>query len=406
MGCDERNNQNEYGFVNGITTMENEVYELNYDEIMALIQGQLLEYMNSEGNYERFKDYKIFLSREQQFMKVKDKDPNAIYIVVKFGSADVVFGQTVLPATITALSEQDRIETVTALLYEYAQKYNLQRVNDDTINQVYESPSVTTNFAPIYEGFRSVVAMSAAFVIGKNANDYKVYYYYTDDGKTYFADEVPQMSASFAFVANPDTQAFYNSNDFTRSVNGFGGVTLGFTTLILSDNRLINDVLDILGTVPEAGETKQVPKRDANGSVIKDANGNIVTEPVSLFSYVLNDDTKKYITDSDIKTDADVAAYITAEDIKAPYDNVSVICSKTDMVWRYDGKKWKTNGTKLNKVPNDTEYRADSTVNKRFRLGVVFRDGTHARVKDYRLTNSTSSQEIGQIPAISLAFVE
>jgi hypothetical protein len=298
---------------------DNEVIELNFDEILTLIQGQLLEYMNAPENYEKYKNFKIVLSKEQQFMKLKDKDPNAIYIVVKFGAAEVVFGQTVLPATIMALTEQNRIESAYSLFYEYAQKYNLQRVSDDMINQVYESPSISGGFNVVYEGYRSAVVMSAAFVIGKNSNEYKVYYYYTDENGKESAEEVPQMSASFSFILNPDTQAFYNSNDFARSVIGFGSVTIGFTTFVLSDCHLINDILDILGTVDETG------------------------------------------------------GYLTADDgsqVPSAY----------------------TNNT--------------SSMNKTFKLGVIYRDKKHARIKDYKLSNAVGSQEVGQIPTISLAFTE
>lgn len=378
--------------------MANEIHELNYDEILTLIHGQLLEYMNAPGNYERFKDYKIIMSREQQFMKMKDKDPNAIYIVIKFGSADVVFGQTVLPVTIVALSEQDNIEAITGLLYEYAQTYNLKRVNDDTINQMYESPSVSSNFAPLYAGYRSTVVMSAAFVIGKNSNEYKVYYYYTvqervgkdEDGKDLYreveyADEVPQMSASFAFVANPDTQAFYNSNDFTRSVIGFGGVTLGFTTFVLSDNRLINDVLDILGTVePVDEDSKTYIIGDYTTKVqldkATDGNNNIIEQQLKSLGYITNTQAMK---------------------------NMSVIETSTDKLWRYVDSAWVEKGT-IEPVANSSNYIADNaaTVNKTFKLGTVYRDGKHARIKNYKLTNATGTQEIGQIPVISLAFVE
>ena len=48
----------------------------------------------------------------------------------------------------------------------------------------------------------------------------------------------------------------------------------------------------------------------------------------------------------------------------------------------------------------------DGKVNKTFKLGTVFRDSKHARIKDYKLSEATSTQEIGQIPAISLSFVE
>lgn len=409
--------------------MANEIHELNYDEILTLIHGQLLEYMNAPGNYERFKDYKIIMSREQQFMKMKDKDPNAIYIVIKFGAADVVFGQTVLPVTIIALSEQDNIEAITGLLYEYAQTYNLKRVNDDTINQMYESPSVSSNFAPLYAGYRSTVVMSAAFVIGKNSNEYKVYYYYTvqeragkdEDGKDLYreveyADEVPQMSASFAFVANPDTQAFYNSNDFTRSVIGFGGVTLGFTTFVLSDNRLINDVLDILGTVePIDGGSKTYILGDYTTKVqiekATNGNDNIIEQQLVSLGYLsktiaqFDEALAKAIAEKDNRKIRLITAQKRAA--KETMLNMSIIETSTDKLWRYVDSTWVEKGA-IEPVANSSNYIADNaaTVNKTFKLGTIYRDGKHARIKNYKLTNATGTQEIGQIPVISLAFVE
>lgn len=380
--------------------VENEVIELDFDEILTLIQGQLLEYMNAPGNYEKYRGYNIVLSKEQQFMKLKDKDPNALYIVVKFGAADIVFGQTVLPATITALTEQNRLDATYSLLYEYAQKYNYHRVNNETINQFYESPTISSNFNPVYEGFRSAVTMTAAFVVGKNSNEYKVYYYYTErqfdgvkDGKnTYkyvtYADEVPQISASFAFVGSPDTQAFYNSHDFTQSEIGFGAVTVGFTTLVLSDNRLINDILDILGTVSPADEDKV---------------------------FVLGDYTNKYILDDSITpSDETIRAKLEGlnyADGKSVYpqsmwSNLSVIAEKDDTLWRYQGKKWVMKDQLEKKTSVSYNSDIDGKVNKTFKLGTVFRDSKHARIKDYKLSEATSTQEIGQIPAISLSFVE
>ena len=356
--------------------------------------------MNAPENNGKYSGYNLILSKEQQFMKLKDKDPNALYIVVKFGAADVVFGQTVLPATITALTEQNRLDATYSLLYEYAQKYNLHRVNNETINQVYESPTVSSNFNPIYEGFRSIVTMSAAFVIGKNSNDYTVYYYYTEkqfdgvkDGKnTYkdvtYADEVPQISASFAFVGNPDTQAFYNSHDFTRSEIGFGAVTVGFTTLVLSDNRLINDILDILGTVSPSDNDKV---------------------------FVLGDYTNKYMLDKTIApSDETIRAklgelnYADGKSVypQSTWGNLSVVAEKDGSLWRYQGKKWAMVDQLKKKTSVSYNSDIDGKVNKTFKLGTVFRDGKHARVKEYKLTNATSAQEIGQIPTISLAFVE
>lgn len=381
---------------------ENEVIELNFDEILTLIHGQLLEYMNAPENYEKFKGYNIVLSKEQQFMKSKDKDPNTLYIVVKFGAADVVFGQTVLPATIMALTEQNRLDAAYTLFYEYAQKYNLKPANENTINQVYESPTTSANFNPVYEGYRSIISMSAAFVIGKNSNNYTVYYYYTErqfvdveDGKNVYkdvtyADEVPQISASFAFVGNPDTQAFYNSHDFTRSEIGFGAVSIGITTLVLSDNRLINDILDILGMVSPATKDEVCVLGDYTSKYIMEQPGD------------------ESLTDSTIKSNLEDLTDANGVRVypESMWDNLSVIGQSDCTLWRYQGKKWVMKDQLEKKTSVSYNSDTDGKVNKTFKLGIVFRDSKHARIKNYKLTNATTTQQIGQIPAISLAFVE
>lgn len=309
----------------------NQVQELNFDEVLTLIQSQLVEHMNSEGYFEKYNGTKLVLAKEQQYMKIKDKDPNAIYIVVQFGAADVMFGQTVMPVTILALTEQNKIELAYSLMHEYAQKYNLVRANDNSIQQVYESPTMSGGFNELYEGFRSVVTLTAAFVIGKNSNEYKVYYYYEQDNVE-FAEEVPLISTTYAFVGSPDTQAFYNNNNFVKSEIGFGGMTLGFSMFILTDSTLMNDVLDIFGNVVENGDT----------------------------------------------------AYIVKPGVEIDFDKLD----------------------KMETIPAESGISAQAPVNKSFKLGTIYKDGTHARIKNYKLTSASSTQEIGQIPVISLAFTE
>lgn len=373
-----------------------DVQKLNLDDILTLIQGQLLEYMNSDDNYETYKNLKVFLSKEQQFIKLKDKDPNALYIVVRFGAADVIFGQTVLPASIIALGPQNKLDIVQSLFFEYVQKYNQSRALNDTVQQFYDSPEILENFNQLYEGYRNTLSMSAAFVIGTNANNYTVYYYYNENGHTY-ADEVPIISTSFAYVANPDTQAFYNSNDFTKSVIGFGGVTVGFSTFVLSDNRLINDILDVFGCVDGSENAPYV--------------------------YLLGDYTSKFQLDKGIyPTDTDIRETLKAQKNEkgealypeSMWDNLSVIAQIDDTLWRYEDKIW-VEKNQLKKVPTLSKYpetnqdakkNVESPVDKTFRLGIQFRDGKHARMGNYKLVNMTSSQELEQIPTIAVAFVE
>lgn len=397
--------------------MGNSVTELNFDEILTLIQGQLLAYMNSDENYEKYKDFNIILSKEQQFMKLKDKDPNALYIVIKFGSADVAFGQTVLPVTMVALTEQNRIDSVYSLFYEYSQKYNLVRVNDNTINQVYESPSITGNFNALYEGYRSIVTMTCAFVIGKNSNDYRVYYYYKGENGIEYANEIPQVSTSFGFVGNPDTQTFYNSDDYTRSVIGFGSVSLGVTTLVLSDNKLINDILSILGEVNAASGTYVVDGIDEYSLIpIKTLIETYLTqnniEYDDVFVMVEGIDNAWYYEDEEwlecekisIDVEKIVKIDITSDLIQSCLEDESdnVIVEINDTLWEKNGE-WELVKT-LEKIP--TESIVNGKVNKTFKLGMIYRDGIHARIKDYKLTNAVASQQIGQIPTIQLAFVE
>ena len=365
-----------------------DVQKLNLDGILTLIEGQLREYMNSEENYEKYKKLNVFMSKEQQFIKIKDKDPNALYIVVKFGAADVVFGQTVLPASIVALGPQNTLEIVQSLFFEYVQKYNQTRVLDNTIQQFYDSPEVLENFNSVYEGYRNTISMSAAFVIGTNSNEYTVYYYKAGDDGNFYANKVPVISTSFAYVANPDTQAFYNSRDFTRSEMGFGGVTVGFSTFIFNNNDLINDVLDVFGT---KGDGK---------------------------TYILADNTSKVQlslsnpSDTAIKT---ALGELKNEDNSAKYpasmwNNLSVIVTNNDTLWRYEGTE--AGGSWVEKevlawLPATSVYPMEgSPVNQRYRLGIVFRDDKHVRIGNFKLTNMTSSQELEQIPVIAVAFVE
>lgn len=365
--------------------MANNVQELNYEEILTLIQGQLMEHMNSEEYFAKYKGTKIILSKEQQFIKQKDKDPNAIYIVVRFGAADVMFRQTVLPATIIVLTQQNKVDLAYDLMYEYSQRFTLVRANNDTIQQVYESPSMSGNFNEVYEGFRSVVTMTAAFVIGKNSNEYKVYYYYSQDGAN-LAEEIPMVSTTFSFVGSPDTQAFYNKKNFVESVVSFGAVSLGFTTFVLSDSKLINDVLDILG------ETKS-----GTSSFIYDgaADLRVIDSDESDINTVINN---TLTGDFDVKS-------------------VEILNKRNGNIWVFDKKikqtidgattqvnTWKYDRT-LDSVVSDSNFD-NSNVNKTFKLGVVYKDDKHARIKNYKLTQASGTQDVGQIPKITLAFTE
>ena len=75
---------------------------INFEEIRMIIYNDLLSTM--EDNYEYYKNYKLDVSLEQDFIKREKMTPDTIYVVIKFSQATVNYGQTTLPVTITALS--------------------------------------------------------------------------------------------------------------------------------------------------------------------------------------------------------------------------------------------------------------------------------------------------------------
>lgn len=250
---------------------------IDYEEILRIIQGQLYDFVNKPENYDLYKDYKIVLSSEQQFMKLRDKNPNNIYMVVKYGSASIMFGQTVVPITINTLSEENKLNISQQLMTDFAEEYNLYRSSNNTIQQVWESPTVTGNFNPLYEGWRSLIRTSGVFVITKDAAYYELYYQYGLDESTTPAtplyQKIPTVTTSFTLANNPDSQPFYNTHDFTRSIITFGSFSLTFMTFLLTDNWVVSKVIDML-----TGANTTLEKNDSswNPSIKKDDDGNIV----------------------------------------------------------------------------------------------------------------------------------
>lgn len=208
---------------------------INVDTITELLIRQFAEIMAKDSDY--YSAYHILFSNEQQFMKEQDREKGAIYIVVKFLPASLNFGQTILPITINAIAERNKIEVCQKLLLEYAQTYNLTNNEDLTIKQTYTSPAVSSNFNEIFDGFRSLFYMSGTFLISANSNPISVYV----SGEESALDCI---TAALDFNVQLDTQPFFDTNNITKSIAKIGTLTLNFTSY-LTDIEVINKVLAI-----------------------------------------------------------------------------------------------------------------------------------------------------------------
>ena len=157
--------------------MNENINKIDYKEITNLINNQLIQTMNQDLTF--YKGYSIKVTSELQFVKKAYKDnPKCILVVLKFGSATVNYFQSVLPCTMTILSEANHLFVAQRLLADYVEYFNLVRASEGTIQQIYNTPDFSNHFENETTGFKSLGIVSAAFVISKDANFFDIYNIY------------------------------------------------------------------------------------------------------------------------------------------------------------------------------------------------------------------------------------
>lgn len=218
---------------------------INYNDIVEIIRNNMASIMDTDSFYE---GYDIEVTSEVQFIKKQEGYRNRIYIVVKFSPATIFFGQTVLSFVITAVSEHNHCYVCQKLLSDYAQKFNLQ-FEGDSIQQIYETPSVSLNFNEIYEGFAAVMTMGGTFVIATTINRFDFYYKRAGEGEDY--EKIDLISSSFNFENNIDSQAFYGTHDIADSIARIGSFSCSFAIYLFTDSKIINDCLKIVALASE-----------------------------------------------------------------------------------------------------------------------------------------------------------
>ena len=228
---------------------------MNYvEKAMKIIKEQFLNIMSSDADY--YSKYNVILSNEQQYVKNKNREPNTIYIVVKFMNATVTYGQTVLPININALGEENHIEVCQRLLLEFAQTFTLSDEitipssesgdgSNYIIKQVWNAPQIMSNFNSVYKGFRSLFYMSGTFLLGKDSLPITNITYYTEENNdSEVGQAIEFINASWEFTIQLDSQAFYQTNSRTTSASKIG--TLGLSILMyFANNTLCNKLLGI-----------------------------------------------------------------------------------------------------------------------------------------------------------------
>lgn len=268
---------------------------VNFKYVMSIIEDQFEQVMQTDENY--YKNYKFEISNEQFWVPEDDREANKIYIIIRFSPADIDYGQLIMPFTIQAISEENGLSAAQRLLLEYAQYFNLTIKKDDINNKIiyqsYTTPSVSSNYEIVYDGFRSIFMMSGSILLSKNINRTTLKYYNGDyakfdleqkpinlgqrikgsgnfdelvdvdiftvknDSSIYVwnnntnkyeksdGEDLDILTFTDQYNASPDTQPYFEKKNFTCSIVKYG--TYSFTiSSFLIDDVLTNKVLNIL----------------------------------------------------------------------------------------------------------------------------------------------------------------
>ena len=214
---------------------------IDYNEILNKVATQLYETMDK--NPELYGGYKIYVTKEQQYLVDKPEGKaKEIYVVVHFLEASINFGQTILPFTINVVSEQNSFEVAQQLFLDYALTYNLKQTEDATEQQFYSSPTILNNFNEVYDGFRSLLYLTGSIRIAENSLAIKTIEVKNDDG-TYY--EIPKLASTINGNQQLDSQAFYTTQSNAIAEGKVKAFTLSFTTN-LYDKEFYNKVIRLM----------------------------------------------------------------------------------------------------------------------------------------------------------------
>lgn len=243
---------------------------LDYNKLLELLRDEFVEVMQSNPGL--YQGHKIAMDIEQQFIHRKNLDPTTIYLVVNFMPSTILYGQTALPCSITLMGEENSYNIGLKLLIDFAETYNLKRIDNGKIQQIFQLPSVNRNFNAASAGFRSIMRLSGTLIITEGANYYSVKYFDTESKK--WAD-TPFIASNFGFSNTLDSQVFYGTKNFPESVSKYGTISLSISTYLLTTSALMNKALDIATKKFEVGEdgtdtTFDIRLEFTNGSVLED----------------------------------------------------------------------------------------------------------------------------------------
>ena len=205
--------------------------------------------MMAEFGYEAA-DFEI--SDEQSFAKKKDLRPKTVYVLTRALQNDIGIGVDTQPLQMLVLTEQNEIERTKGFFAEYAKRYNFDAFTEDYsdggasytryVKQQYTEPVVLSNFNAVSYGYRSVLYMSATFLVLDRYVDLH--------GLTIDGESVTPLSASLSYGMSPNTQQL-STGYISRSVKSMSTLSLTIDVPVLED-ALFDKAMAIIAETDDA----------------------------------------------------------------------------------------------------------------------------------------------------------
>lgn len=346
---------------------------LKFKYVVDIIKEQMNAVRMTDPEF--YSNYVFDIENEQYFVPDEEREPNRIYIVIKFSPAQIDYGQDIMPFTIQAVSEQNGLIAAQRLLFDYAQTFNLRTLLKDgkTIYQNYTSPNVISNFEVVYDGFRSVLIMSGTILISSNINRITLKYYDGDYALLSFP-EFASNSVPMTTYLNYD-YVYCNSNHKIYKWDGSKYNEWGYNERLRADVGLHDETVD-----------------------------------VDMFE--LPDESKIYVWDEDeyVESDGDEVDILNFTDnFDASPDTQPYFTTKnfTDTIIKYGTYSFNVVSFLVKNNLNDKILRImarKKTVNNNFYFKVKMDNKLDMPLLKFKLLSANKQQNKGEMPSIALAF--
>lgn len=351
---------------------------IDYDKIMETISIQFKDILYNDMYYNEFK---IHVAKEQDFNRIVDRDPKTIYIVVKFQSASLNYRQYLLPITIYALSEQNKLDACQRLLLDYCMQYNLAMNDDQTIKQFYSSPQVISNFEEIYYGYRSMLYMQGTFLVSKDSDPRK--FYYLEEIESLQLNVIEGDIGEYTFDEAKFLRFLHENGINETSTHKFKWrpKILGFV-YVNTGKGMTTSQMENIGFKFE----KDFGDEELNFSVTYTMNVN--KQEIEILNYqttcdIMLDSQPFYNTNNFSKSVGKLGTYLinlTAYMVDTPFIN------------------------KVNAIPDEDFETAPNGVNTTFKIEISRLKSGKSTIKNLKLVSVSDQGSIGEFPVITMTF--